>query len=76
LPVLMNILPLKCWMEDKSAYICWCITSESVVFIKLCPARVDTSGHKRVVLMLCFTSFILAKKPIKCWECIVKSIAV
>jgi hypothetical protein len=52
LPVLLNILPLKGWIEDKCAYICWCIASKSVVFVKLCLARVDTSRYKRVVLIL------------------------
>jgi hypothetical protein len=74
--MLVNILPLKGWMEDDCTYICWCITGKTVVFVKLCPARVDRSGHKRVVLVLCFTSFVLAKKPIHGWEGIIKSIAV
>jgi hypothetical protein len=69
-------LPLKGWVKNKCTYIRWRIASESVVFVELCPAGVNTGGHKRVVLILYFTSFILAKKPVKCWESIIKSIAV
>ena len=74
--MLVNILPLKSRMEDDCTYICRCITGKSVVFVKLCPARVDRSGHKMVVLVLCFPSFVLAKKPIQGWEGIIKGIAV
>jgi hypothetical protein len=34
--VLVNILPLKSRIEDDCTYIYQCITSKSIVFVKLC----------------------------------------